>query len=317
MNVVFVTHNQLGVACLEELVDLGANIQAVYTRESQEEISDQTDLEAFTERTNVPLHRVTSVNTPAVRSQISEYAPDVLFVIGWSRLVKPTVLSIPSVAAVGMHPAPLPRGRGRAPIAWSLIKGLNETALSCFHLVADADAGDLIGQEPIPIEITDDAASLYEKIVKAGRELIQQCYSHFESGTVPRNPQDETNATWWPKREPHQGIIDWTRSSQEIYNWIRGQTKPYPGAYSYLDGEKITVWEANPPDDSTAFTTPGEISYVDNEAVAVGTWEGRIEITRIQVGDDAPKPADSLVREYDFEVGDLFTDVRDRLTDDI
>ena len=313
MKVVFITHNEVGLACLTELNELGADIQAVYTRDSDEKISDQVELELFTERANVSLHRVSSVNTEAVKSQIQEYAPDMLFVIGWSRLVEQDVLNIPSVAAVGMHPAPLPRGRGRAPIAWSLIKGLEETALSFFHLEEEADAGDIIGQKRIPIDRADDAASLYEKIVDGAGELIEEYYPQFEAGVVRREPQDETQATWWPKRDPHHGLIEWTKPPQEIYNWIRGQTRPYPGAFSYLDNQKITVWGANPPTDSTAFIKPGEIAYVDSGAVGVGTWEGIIELTEVQVSDDTPVSADNLVSAYEFEVGDVFENAHDRL----
>jgi methionyl-tRNA formyltransferase len=212
-----------------------------------------------------------------------------------------------------MHPAPLPRGRGRAPIAWSLIKGFEETALSFFHLVEEADAGDIIGQKRIPIETSDDAASLYAKIVDAAKDLIQQYYPQFRDGVVPREPQDETQATWWPKREPHHGLIEWTKTPHEIYNWIRGQTKPYPGAFSYLGDRKITIWSANPPTDSTAFISPGEIAYIDSEAVGVGTWEGIIELTEVQVGDDGPVSADTLVSAYEFETGDVFENARDRL----
>lgn len=313
MKVVFVTHNELGRACLTELVNHGADIRAIYTRKNQANVSDQTDLDMFAEQANIPLHRVDSINTDNVKSQIRKYAPELLFVIGWSRLVDSEVLNIPSVTAVGMHPAPLPRGRGRAPIAWSLIKGIDTTALSFFHLVEEADAGDLIGQKDIPIDRTDDAASLYQKVVAAGQELIREYYPQFEAGTVPREPQKNANATWWPKREPHHGLIDWTKSAAEVYNWIRGQTKPYPGAFSYLRDRKVTIWSANPPDDSTAFVTPGEIAYTDTGAVGVGTWEGTLDLTELQVGDDESISADNLISEYDFEIGDRFENARDRL----
>lgn len=316
MKAILITHNQLGLSCLEELVDLGATIQAVYTRERQTDISDQTDLETFTDQAGIPIHHVESVNTETQVSKIKEYNPEFLFVIGWSRLVKQEVLDIPTVAALGMHPAPLPKGRGRAPIAWSVIKGLDETALSFFHLVKEADAGDLVGQQSISIEIDDDASSLYEKVVDAGRTLIREYYPQFESGTVPREPQNDANATWWPKRDPHHGLIDWTRPPQEVYNWIRGQTKPYPGAFSFLEGRKIIIWEANVPDASTAFVTPGEISYTDDGIVGVGAWEGIIELTRVQVGNDDPVAADTLISGYNFEIGDVFENARDQLNSD-
>jgi methionyl-tRNA formyltransferase len=313
MRVVFVTHNDLGLACLEELSDLGADVRAVYTRPEREEISDQTDLAGFTEREGVPLHRVESVNTDEVKSEIAAAEPELLFVVGWSRLVDSEVIALPSVAALGMHPAPLPRGRGRAPIAWSLIRGLEETALSMFHLAEEADAGDLVGQEPIPIEAEDDAASLYAKVVEAGRELIRTAYPRFAAGEIPRTPQDESAATWWPKRVPHHGLIDWTAPPEEVYDWIRGQTRPYPGAFSSIGGRRVTVWGANPPTGERAFVAPGELAYRDGDVLGVGAWEGVVELTELQVGDDDPVPAGALVTEYGFEVGDSFENARDRL----
>ena len=313
MRVVFVTHNELGLACLEELADLGADLRAVYTRPERKEIADQTDLAAFADGRDVPLHRVESVNTDAVKGELNEYDPELLFVVGWSRLVDREVLEVPSVAALGMHPAPLPRGRGRAPLAWSIIRGLDETALSLFHLVEAADAGDLVGREPLPIDVEDDAGSLYGKMVAAGRTLIRSHYPEFESGEVPRTPQDDSAATWWPKREPHHGLIDWTRTPGEVYDWIRGQTRPYPGAFSYLDGRKVTVWAANPPGGDTAFVAPGEIAYREGDALGVGAWEGVVELTELGVGDDAPVPAGTLLDEYGFETGDTFENARDRL----
>lgn len=313
MQVVFVTHNELGVACLEELTELGAEVNHVFTRPEQEDISDQADIETFTDNNDIPLSRVESVNTPTAKSTIQDCDPDILFIIGWSQLVDSEVLDLPNKAALGMHPAPLPRGRGRAPLVWSLIKGLDETALSFFHLVEEADAGDIVGQQPLPIEIHDDAQSMYTKMVEAGRTLIRRHYAELESGTVPRQKQDDSAATWWPKREPHHGLIDWTKGPTEIYNWIRGQTRPYPGAYSYLDGDKITIWQAEPPASEREFVTPGEIVYRDGDRLGIGTWEGIIELTEVQVGDDTALSAGELISSYRYQIGDQFQNARDRL----
>ena len=140
MRTVFVSHNDLGLACLEELHDLGADVTAIFTRPQDDAVADQTTFDEVAARTGATLHEVESVNTDAVVDQLRAYDPELLYVVGWSRLVEQRVIDVPSVAALGMHPAPLPRGRGRAPIAWSLIKGLEETALSMFHLV-EAEIG--------------------------------------------------------------------------------------------------------------------------------------------------------------------------------
>jgi methionyl-tRNA formyltransferase len=313
MRVVFITHNEVGQACLEELVDLGADVRAVYTRPERSGIVDQVDLEGFTAQHGIPLERVDTVNTDEVKAQIAAQKPDLLFAVGWSRLVDTEVVDLADTAALGMHPAPLPRGRGRAPLAWSLIKGLDETALSMFHLVEEADAGDLVGQQPIAIDDTDDATSLYGKVVDAARRLIRRYYPEFEAGDAPRTSQGDAEATWWPKREPHHGLIDWTRPPDEVYDWIRGQTRPYPGAYSRLDGRRVTVWAANPPGETTAFVRPGEVVYRDGDALGVGAWEGVVELTEVQVDDDDPIPGGALLDQYDVNEGDTFDNARDLL----
>lgn len=312
MRTVFISHNDLGSACLEELSTLGADVRGIFTRPQSDDIADQTDFGAFGAREDVPIHEVESVNTATVAERIAGYDPELLFVVGWSRLVEPRIFELPTVAALGMHPAPLPRGRGRAPIAWSLIKGLDGTALSFFHLVEEADAGDLVGQRHVEIALDDDAASLYGKVVEAGRELIREYYPGFENGEVPRVPQDDDQATWWPERTPNHGLIDWTQSPMDVYNWIRGQTHPYPGAFSFLNGHRVTVWAANPPTGERAFVRPGEILYRDGDALGVGAWEGLVELARVTVEDGEEIRASELLDRPDIEVGDTFDDIRDR-----
>jgi methionyl-tRNA formyltransferase len=308
MRTVFVSHNDLGLACLEELDRLGADVRAVLTRPDLDRIADQTDFTRFTDDRDVPLHRVETLNTDEWVDRIAGYDPQLLFVVGWSRLVGRPILDVPSVAALGMHPAPLPRGRGRAPIAWSLIKGLDETALTLFHLVEAADAGDIAGQVPIQIDVDDDAASLYDKVVDAGRTLVREVYPRFAAGEVPRTPQNDDEATWWPRRRPEHGRIDWTRSPREVYDWIRGQSHPYPGAFSILGDRRVTVWAANPPTDERAFVTPGELLYRDGDVLGIGAWEGVVELTRVGV-DGEEMPASALLTDQGFEIGDRFVHV--------
>jgi methionyl-tRNA formyltransferase len=292
---------------------MGADIRLVITRPEDPSLADQTSLTEFTDRHEIELRREESVNSSAVKDAITATDPELLFVVGWSRLVDQEVIAIPSVAALGMHPAPLPRGRGRAPLAWSIIKGLDQTCLTMFHLVEKADAGDIVGQRTIPIELEDHAGTVYEKMVEAGRELVRSYYPTFESGDVPRTSQDDSKATWWPKREPHHGLIDWNRPPRELYDWIRGLTRPYPGAFSFIEDVKVTVWAANPPSDSSSFAQPGEITHCVDDGIGIGAWEGILEVTEVQVEDDDPVPANELIESYPFEVGDVFVNARDRL----
>jgi methionyl-tRNA formyltransferase len=152
------------------------------------------------------------------------------------------------------------------------------------------------------------------KLIETARATLREKYPEFERGDVPRKPQDESEATWWPKRVPEHGIIDWNRSAEEVYNWIRGQTHPYPGAFSYIDGKKVTIWEAKPPERDRCFAEPGEIMETNDDKLRVAVWEESIELTRIQVEDYEEEPAASLISKHDFETGDVFRNLRDLVT---
>ncbi|QLH81206.1 methionyl-tRNA formyltransferase [Halosimplex pelagicum] len=312
MDIVFVTQNKLGLRCIRTLHDIGASITTIYTLPDVSYISDQVKFEDVAEETNADLRKVSSVNDPGVVEQIVADEPDFLFVVGWSRLVEQSVIDIPEIAVIGMHPTPLPRGRGRAPVAWNLIKGYDETSLSMFRLVEKADAGPVYATHEIPITRRDDASSLNEKIFDAGETLIRDHYRDIADGNLAPTPQQDSEATWWPKRDPNHGLIDWTRSAETVHNWIRGQTHPYPGAFSYLRNTKITVWKSKPPSGETVFATPGEIIDVRGDELAVAAWEEVIEIETVQLPDGPEMPAASLVREYQFEISDVFERVRDR-----
>ncbi|WP_424017677.1 methionyl-tRNA formyltransferase [Halorientalis pallida] len=315
MDIVFVTHNELGRRCIHTLADLGGTISAIYTRTESERISDQISFDQVAAETNSDLHEVESVNEAAVVDRIEQYAPDLLFVVGWSQLVNQRVIEIPSVAALGMHPTPLPRGRGRAPVAWNLIKGYERTKLSLFELEEEADAGQIYGQHEITIDERDDAQTLNQKIYEAGERLLRSCYPRIEDGSIAPSAQDDAEATWWPRRRPHHGLIDWNRSARDLHNWIRGQTHPYPGAFTHLHDTRVTIWSSEPPTGEKVFAKPGEIIAVRGDNLAVAAWEEVIELRTVQIEDGDEVPASELIENDGFDIGAVFENARDRLVD--
>jgi methionyl-tRNA formyltransferase len=182
----------------------------------------------------------------SLAGQIREARPAYLLVIGWSRLVGEDILSIPSSGCVGMHPTMLPTGRGQAPIPWTIIKGADKTALSVFFLVAEADAGPLIAQYELAIRGGETSASLFYRIAHthftAGLELAER----IGDGTVSARAQDEAIATRWPKRRPEDGEILDTMTCREITLLVRALLGPYPRAFVWAGGSKISIRRAEP-----------------------------------------------------------------------
>lgn len=209
--------------------------------------ADYVDLAAVAKSIGIPGHYVGNMNDPDSLALVRSLDPDLLFVFGWSQLLSRELLEVPRIACIGTHPALLPRDRGRHPIIWALVDGLEESGLTFLYLDETADGGDILWQRAFPISIDDDARTVYDRVTELARAAIAEFVPQFEAGAAPRVPQDETAATYRRKRGPEDGVIHWEESGMRIYNLVRALTRPYGGAETLVGGQKMTVWRADPP----------------------------------------------------------------------
>ena len=143
------------------------------------------------------------------------------------------------LGVVGFHPAALPANRGRHPIIWSLVLGLDKTASTFFFMDAGADSGDILSQREILISDQDDARTLYNKVTEMALSQIEEFLPALASGSAQRVTQSPLEASSWRKRRKTDGVIDWRMSAQSIHNLVRGLSKPYVGAHFLTDGKEI------------------------------------------------------------------------------
>jgi methionyl-tRNA formyltransferase len=227
------------------------------------------------------MYRFGKIKDPVAITQIRELKPDVIFVWGLSQLVPSDILSIPSIGCIGVHPALLPRNRGRHPIIWALVEGLTESGLTFFYMDEGADSGDILWQKAFPISLDDDAATLYQKIEILASEAISQFLPQLQNGTAPRIPQDHTKATYWRKRGEADGLIDWRAPSLRTYNLIRALIHPYVGAHTLLNGRKVIVWRAKLAGQTPATlmqASPGTVVRCSTGSILVRTGDGFLEL---------------------------------------
>lgn len=206
--------------------------------------------------------------------------PEVIYCFGWSRLIKSELLSIPKYGVVGFHPAALPTNRGRHPLIWSLVLGLDKTASTFFIMDEGADTGDIISQEEIIIDDTDDANTLYNKVLETAKKQILEFTAQFANGTVRRLPQDIGNGNTWRKRGQLDGQIDWRMSCKGIYNLVRGLTHPYVGAHFLYGDKEIKVWKCEGiVSKEYQNIEPGKVLYVNSpKNYMVKVYDGIIHI---------------------------------------
>lgn len=282
--VVFVGCVEVGRECLEELLECGADVRAVITLDPElaRTTSGYVTFDALAWRFGFPVFPVRSVDDADVIARLRGLAPDVIFVIGWQRLLPRMVLEIPRHSCVGMHASLLPRYRGHAPVNWAIINGERETGMTMLYLDERADAGDIIDQRAFPIELEDTCATVYAKAALAGRQMLRTHLAGLLSGIAPRRPQVRLE-TPMPRRRPEDGAIDWGGPSRAIYDWVRALTRPYPGAFSFVGGRRLYVWETRLVAGAKPDLAPGTVVRVGLEGVLVATGDGVLLLTSVEL----------------------------------
>ena len=233
---------------LDALIRAGVELTGVLgVDESQaERISDYRSLRDLALNANIPYLSFVKVTEPQVEDLLRAHPPDQLWVVGFSQLVPDRLLKIARLGGVGYHPTLLPEGRGRAPIVWTILRQAR-AAVNLFYLTDEPDAGDIIIQREVPVLPDDYAADLIARMEGVLIEAVAEIAPALKAGTLPRTPQDHSQATYYPKRSPADGVIDWSRPTTDIYRLIRAVSRPYPGAFAHLRGRKLLIWRAHRP----------------------------------------------------------------------
>lgn len=249
-------------------------------------ICDYRSLQELARGAAVRFQPFVKVTEPAVEAVLRAHPPDLLFVIGLSQLVPSSLIGLARVGGVGFHPTMLPEGRGRAPVAWTILLGAR-AAVSLFFLTEEPDAGDIIVQREVPVMGDDDSETLIQRTNEVLADVVLELAPRIRTGTLPRRPQDHSRATYYPKRTPADGLIDWARTTDEIYRLVRAAGRPYPGAFTHGGGRKVTVWRGRPVDaaDASARRGPGTVLDVDRaaKAVLVETGDGVFRVTETEL----------------------------------
>lgn len=228
---------------LNKLIEIKVDIVGVVTKKESKINSDFVDLSVICREHSIDYFYVENINSEASKDYLYSKKPDLVLCLGWSQLVDQEILAIPQMGCVGFHPAELPHNRGRHPLIWSLVLGLERTASTLFLMDATADTGNILSQEYVDIEYEDDAATLYDKVMKIAVDQLERLLEDFSSYSVHKLQQSVEAGNEWRKRGKEDGRIDWRMSSRGIYNLVRGLTKPYVGAHFVYQNQDYKVWK--------------------------------------------------------------------------
>ena len=221
------------------------------------------------------------VKTAEFADIIGNINPDLLVTAAYGKILPKSVLDIPKYGCINVHGSLLPKYRGAAPIQWSIIDGEKVTGITTMFTDVGMDTGDMLLKGEI--EITEDmtAGELHDKLSLLGAEVLKETLVKLKSGVLERTPQSDSEAKYASMMTKDTGLIDWTKSAKEIQNLVRG-TNPWPGAYTYYNGEKMKIWVTTVVSDNRHEIRPGTICEVSKNGIIVACGTGKLNVYEVQ-----------------------------------
>lgn len=282
MRIVFLGSQRIGARCLEVVIEQGHEVVGVATFSPEPHEQWVNDVDVLVERHGLPVLDVRRFKDPAELQALQAAAPDLTLVIGWRWLLPEAVLAVPLRGTVGIHGSLLPRLRGFAPVNWALIRDEETTGPTMFYIDEGMDTGDIIASTSFALTDDDDAATVRQRIEDESVELVRTMLPRLSAGNAPRQSQRHELATFGAQRRPRDGEIDWSTSSREIFNFVRGITHPYPGAVAAIGGIQWRVWKVRPLDAPPG--QPGTVLTTDADGAPriVSSCDGQVEIISLE-----------------------------------
>ena len=166
---------------------------------------------------------------------------DVIASVNYLFIIEKKVINLARDLCFNVHGSLLPKYRGRTPHVWSIINNEKQTGITAHVIDEGCDTGAILHKIHVDIEENDTGATVLEKYKHLYIPLIEQVFSDYKAGILSQTIQDETKATYFGKRTPEDGRINWEWNVERIINWVRAQAFPYPGAFSFYQNTKVTI----------------------------------------------------------------------------
>lgn len=260
------------------------------------------------EAAGIPVLQPTRLSkSPDTVQGMRDLKPDVLVMVAFGQILKQDVLDLAPLKVVNLHASLLPAYRGAAPINWSIIKGEDEAGVTTMLSDAGVDTGPMLLQQKVRLSDDMTAVELANTLSVVGAELTIKTLEQMAAGTIVPQEQDHSLATMAPRLTKEMGNIDWTQSSRDIANLIRGLA-PWPGTFTKFADQTIKITHARVVLGDRDVAAPGTIVSADHRLV-VACGDGHLEITEVQPANKAKMSASAWINGAHVKAGEAMAPV--------
>ena len=224
-------YGDIGVRGLAALLEAGLEVPLVVThRDDPKETRWYGSLFDFSR--NRGLAVLADPPADELERRVAALKPDLIFSFYYRSMLPMSLLARARLGAFNLHGSLLPKFRGRAPLNWAILKGEAETGVTLHEMVAKPDAGRIVDQQAVPIGPDENALEVFRKMTDAAEAVLRRSIKNLLSGTAKLTPQDLAAGSYFGRRTPEDGRIDWSRSAREIHDLVRAVAPPFAGAFT-------------------------------------------------------------------------------------
>lgn len=295
MNLVFLGTPAFAVPALEQIVEAGHNVLAVYTQPDRPKGRGQkpafSPVKETALRLNLDVRQPERVRRPEVVAELAALAPDAMVVVGYGQIIPQSIIDIPRLGIINLHASLLPKYRGAAPVQWAIARGERVTGVTTMRIDAGLDTGDMLLKWETEIGPEETAPELSARLAVAGADLLVETLAGLQAGTIQPVPQNDAEATYAPILKKEDGLIEWSLPASEILNRVRGFT-PWPGTYTSFRGQTFHVWRARA---AGAGPAPGTMEKRGKTLIAGCGDHTAIELLEVQLEGRKRMSADAFL----------------------
>lgn len=260
MKIVFMGTPHAAVPSLQKILADGHEVVAVYTQPDRPAGRGNRltapPVKDFAVENNLEVFQPTKIKTPDALETFKSHAADVAVVVAYGRILPQTFLEAFPKGAINVHFSLLPKYRGAAPVNWAIVNGESKTGVTTMQMDAGLDTGDMLLQAETAIGAAENSVELMQRLSIVGADLLSETLKNLDN--LERKAQNHEEATLAPIMKKEDGLISWMLSARQITNRVRG-FQPFPTAFTFYEGKKLTIWRCQPSDAEHTLKQPGEI----------------------------------------------------------
>lgn len=282
MRILFMGTPDFAVPCLE-ILDKKHQIIGVFTKvdkiNKRGKKIEYLPVKQYAIDKNIPIYQPTSLKDDETKNIIKELNPDLIVVVAYGKIIPKDIIDMPKFGIINVHSSLLPRFRGAAPINAALMAGDEKSGVTIMYVAEGLDTGNIILAKETPITEEDNFETLHDRLKVLGAEALDEAVNLIEKGENQSIPQDETLATFVKPFKKEDLKIDWNKSKEEIFNFVRGLS-PVPCSWTMDEDKLLKIYEVKKYDKVYENGVNGEIvDKVKGKGPVVKIMGGSLIIT--------------------------------------